>query len=96
MARSKAGRNVKVATVACLAAGFLIAEARIWGQTPLNLYGRGASGVNGVVAAAKPEASRAGIEIFKMGATPSMPRSPPASPSASSNRTPPESAAAVS
>ncbi len=67
MARSKAGRNVKVATVACLAAGFLIAEARIWGQTPLNLYGRGASGVNGVVAAAKPEASRAGIEIFKMG-----------------------------
>jgi len=37
------------------------------GQTPLNLYGRGATGANGVVAAAKPEASRVGIDILKMG-----------------------------
>ena len=36
-------------------------------RTPLNLYGRGASGANGVVAAAKPEASRVGVEILKMG-----------------------------
>lgn len=34
---------------------------------PLNLYGRGAQGKNGVVAAAKPEASRVGVEILKMG-----------------------------
>ncbi len=67
MAGSRAGRNVKVATFAGLAAVFLFQQARLWGQTPLNLYGRGASGVNGVVAAAKPQASLAGIEIFKMG-----------------------------
>jgi gamma-glutamyltranspeptidase/glutathione hydrolase len=36
-------------------------------QTPLNLYGRGASGKNGVVAAAKPEASQVGIDILKKG-----------------------------
>ncbi len=36
-------------------------------QTPLNLYGRGAAGPNGVVAAAKPEASQVGIEILKAG-----------------------------
>ena len=45
----------------------LVAQARLPAQTPLNLYGRGASGANGVVAAAKPDASRAGIEILKMG-----------------------------
>jgi gamma-glutamyltranspeptidase / glutathione hydrolase len=36
-------------------------------QIPVNLYGRDASGPNGVVAAAKPEAARAGIDILKMG-----------------------------
>jgi gamma-glutamyltranspeptidase/glutathione hydrolase len=36
-------------------------------QVPLNLYGRGASGANGVVAAAKPEASQVGLEILKAG-----------------------------
>jgi gamma-glutamyltranspeptidase/glutathione hydrolase len=36
-------------------------------QTPLNLYGRGASGASGVVAAAKPEASRVGVDILKRG-----------------------------
>ena len=36
-------------------------------QTPLNLYGRGASGKNGVVAAAKPEASQVGLDILKKG-----------------------------
>jgi gamma-glutamyltranspeptidase/glutathione hydrolase len=36
-------------------------------QTPVNLYGRGAQGVNGVVSAAKPEASQVGVEILKKG-----------------------------
>jgi gamma-glutamyltranspeptidase/glutathione hydrolase len=36
-------------------------------RTPLNLYGRGATGTNGVVAAARPEASRVGVEILRMG-----------------------------
>ena len=36
-------------------------------QTPLNLYGRGAAGPNGVVAAAKPEASQVGLDILKKG-----------------------------
>jgi len=46
---------------------FLALQARAPAQTPLNLYGRGASGTNGVVAAAKPEASQAGIAILKKG-----------------------------
>ncbi|PKL74759.1 MAG: gamma-glutamyltransferase [Candidatus Melainabacteria bacterium HGW-Melainabacteria-1] len=36
-------------------------------QTPVNLYGRGAQGKLGVVAAAKPEASEVGVEILKKG-----------------------------
>ncbi len=36
-------------------------------QTPVNLYGRGAQGANGVVAAAKPEASQVGVDILKKG-----------------------------
>ena len=36
-------------------------------QTPVNVYGRGAQGENGVVAAAKPEASEVGLEILKKG-----------------------------
>lgn len=36
-------------------------------QVPLNLYGRAATGKNGVVAAAKPEASQVGIDILKKG-----------------------------
>jgi gamma-glutamyltranspeptidase/glutathione hydrolase len=36
-------------------------------QLPVNLYGRAAAGPNGVVAAAKPEASQVGIEILKKG-----------------------------
>ena len=38
-----------------------------WSERITNLYGRGATGANGVVAAAKPEASRVGIDILKMG-----------------------------
>ena len=34
---------------------------------PLNLYGRGADGKNGVVAAAKPEVSQIGVDILKNG-----------------------------
>jgi len=34
---------------------------------PLNLYGRDAEGRNGVVAAAKPEASEVGVKILEMG-----------------------------
>lgn len=39
----------------------------IFAQTPVNLYGRGADGENGVVAAAKSEASQVGVEILKKG-----------------------------
>jgi gamma-glutamyltranspeptidase/glutathione hydrolase len=57
--------------LAAAAIGFLLAlQAHVpaqSAQTPLNLYGRGATGAHGVVAAAKPEASRVGAEILKMG-----------------------------
>jgi len=46
-----------------LAAGL----SMVFAQTPENLYGRGAAGPNGVVAAAKPEASEVGLEILKKG-----------------------------
>ncbi len=36
-------------------------------QLPVNLYGRAAVGENGVVAAAKPEASQVGVDILKKG-----------------------------
>ncbi len=52
-----------VMTLVLLAAGL----AAVFAQTPVNLYGRGAQGVNGVVAAAKPEASEVGLEILKKG-----------------------------
>jgi gamma-glutamyltranspeptidase/glutathione hydrolase len=58
------GRIVPAATIAAL---LIAVQARVPAQTPLNLYGRGATGANGVVAAAKPEASQAGLEILKMG-----------------------------
>jgi gamma-glutamyltranspeptidase/glutathione hydrolase len=50
-----------------LTAFLITISAWVPAQTPLNLYSRGAAGANGVVAAAKPEASQVGIEIFKMG-----------------------------
>ena len=53
--------------IAAMAAVLFALNLRVTAQTPLNLYGRGASGANGVVAAAKPEASQVGIEIFKLG-----------------------------
>lgn len=53
--------------LAAVAALLVALQALIPAQTPLNLYGRGATGANGVVAAAKPEASQAGIQILKMG-----------------------------
>jgi gamma-glutamyltranspeptidase/glutathione hydrolase len=58
----RTGAAIAACVVAIAAA--LAAQAD---RTPLNLYGRGASGANGVVAAAKPEASRVGVEILKMG-----------------------------
>jgi gamma-glutamyltranspeptidase/glutathione hydrolase len=59
-----------IRTGAAIAACLVAVAAALTAQgdrTPLNLYGRGASGANGVVAAAKPEASRVGVEILKMG-----------------------------
>jgi gamma-glutamyltranspeptidase / glutathione hydrolase len=54
--------------LAVVSAGLLLGlQARLPAQTPKNLYGRGASGPNGVVAAAKPEASQAGVAILRMG-----------------------------
>jgi gamma-glutamyltranspeptidase/glutathione hydrolase len=60
-------RKHVTAALVLLAAVLLSLHVRATAQTPLNLYGRGASGANGVVAAAKPEASQVGVEIFKMG-----------------------------
>ena len=50
-----------------LAALIVSAASLLVGQVPLNLYGRAASGKNGVVAAAKPEASQVGVDILKKG-----------------------------
>jgi len=57
-------RNAVLAAVAALSLAF---QAHVPAQTPLRLYGRGATGANGMIAAAKPEASRVGLEILKMG-----------------------------
>ena len=51
------------ATAALLAFGFALVAA----QMPENIYGRTAQGRNGVVSAAKPEASQIGADILKMG-----------------------------
>ena len=70
MAGSTINRQQKASASAFLAAMalvFLVLQPWIHAQTPLNLYGRGASGANGVVAAAKPEASQVGIAILKAG-----------------------------
>jgi gamma-glutamyltranspeptidase / glutathione hydrolase len=69
MTRARAirpSRNAAAAVAALLLALQASLPAQS-GQTPLNLYGRGASGANGVVAAAKPEASQVGVAILKMG-----------------------------
>jgi gamma-glutamyltranspeptidase/glutathione hydrolase len=50
-----------------VAALIVSAASLLVGQVPLNLYGRAANGKNGVVAAAKPEASQVGVEILKKG-----------------------------
>jgi len=50
-----------------LALAMVLGSGLVMAQTPVNLYGRGAAGPNGVVAAAKPEASEVGLEILKKG-----------------------------
>ena len=45
----------------------VIAGAPLAAQVPVNLHGRSADGANGVVAAAKPEASQVGVDILKNG-----------------------------
>ena len=54
----------KVLTLTVL---LLLGAALAFAQVPLNLHGRWADGANGVVAAAKPEASQVGIDILKKG-----------------------------
>ncbi|MFO7691858.1 MAG: gamma-glutamyltransferase [Vicinamibacterales bacterium] len=61
------GRQRASAVLAAAAALLIARQVHVHAQTPLNLYGRGATGANGMVAAAKPEASHAGIQILKMG-----------------------------
>lgn len=54
----------------CLVMLFLVVAAAglLAGQaSPANLFGRGAQGANGVVAAAKPDTSQIGIDILKLG-----------------------------
>ncbi len=46
---------------------FVAAISLVAAQAPLNIYGRSAQGVNGVVSAAKPEASQIGVDILKKG-----------------------------
>lgn len=62
---SELRRHCRTVSAALLSA--LLAAAPAAAQMPSNPYGRGAAGANGVVAAAKPEASQVGIEILKMG-----------------------------
>ncbi|GAB1457346.1 gamma-glutamyltransferase [Spirochaetota bacterium] len=50
----------------CIALFAFVASLAV-AQTPVNLFGREAQGVKGVVAAAKPEASQVGIDILKRG-----------------------------
>lgn len=45
----------------------LLSAGMVYGDNPLNLYSRDYKAVNGVVAAAKPEASEIGVEILKKG-----------------------------
>ncbi|HQC36790.1 MAG TPA: gamma-glutamyltransferase [Thermotogota bacterium] len=45
----------------------LLLTGMVFAANPLNLYGRGAENSNGVVAAAKPEASQVGVDILKKG-----------------------------
>ncbi len=67
MTTSRIIRHYKVPILATTAALIFALNLRITAQTPLDLYARNASGANGVVAAAKPEASQVGIEILKQG-----------------------------
>ena len=53
----------RISTLLLLSATIGVAHA----QTPLNLYGREASGTVGVVAAARPEAAQVGVSILKKG-----------------------------
>jgi len=65
-----AGRTLRrcgLMAVVVLAVLVFAIDSPVVSQTPTNLYGRGAAGANGVVAAAKPEASLAGIEVFRKG-----------------------------
>jgi gamma-glutamyltranspeptidase/glutathione hydrolase len=70
MPRSRPGRLRGITVLGAVSALLFALHAHVPAQsvrTPLNLYGRGATGANGVVAAAKPEASRVGVDILKMG-----------------------------
>ncbi|MEG0398120.1 MAG: gamma-glutamyltransferase, partial [Cetobacterium sp.] len=58
----------KILTLGTITFSFFTATSKILEAAhPLNLYSREASGANGVVAAAKPEASQVGIDILKKG-----------------------------
>lgn len=49
------------------AVALLLVCGLAFAQTPVNLFGRAADGVRGVVAAAKPEASQIGVDILRRG-----------------------------
>lgn len=60
-------KEERVKRLAIISLLVLLVISPAFGQTPDNLYGRGATGENGVVAAAKPEASQIGIDVLRAG-----------------------------
>lgn len=50
-----------------LVAVIVSAATLLMGQTPVNLFNRGANGTHGVVASAKAEASQVGVDVLKRG-----------------------------
>jgi len=62
----RAFKSISVLTVLVMLFSLILGSVS-FADHPLNLYSRDTKGLNGVVAAAKPEASQVGVEILKKG-----------------------------